>query len=43
MRHLVRSWDAIYVTLAEVLGATSLTTDERLGRVGGLRCQLEVA
>lgn len=38
----VRGWDAVYVALAEALRATLVTTDERLGRVGGLRCPVEV-
>jgi predicted nucleic acid-binding protein len=43
LRHSVRTWDAIYVALAEALEATLLTTDERLARVGGLYCTIEVA
>ena len=38
----VRSWDAMYVTLAEVLNAVLLTTDRRLERVDGLQCPIEV-
>lgn len=42
LRERVRSWDAMYVALAEVLGATLLTLDERLARVPGLDCAIEV-
>jgi predicted nucleic acid-binding protein len=38
----VRGWDAMYVALAEALQATLITTDERLGRVPGLLCPVEV-
>ncbi len=33
---------AIYVALAEVMGATLVTLDARLGRVAGLECAVEV-
>jgi len=42
LRATVRGWDAMYVVLAEGLGATLVTTDARLGRVKGLRCPIEV-
>ena len=42
LRHTVRGWDALYVALAESLGATLITTDARLGRVRGLECAVEV-
>jgi predicted nucleic acid-binding protein len=42
LRDRVRTWDGIYVALAEVLGATLLTLDARLGRVAGLGCPVEV-
>jgi predicted nucleic acid-binding protein len=42
LRHNVRSWDAFYVALAEALDATLITRDRRLGRVRGLRCNVEV-
>jgi predicted nucleic acid-binding protein len=42
LRNNVRGWDAMYVALAEALRATLLTTDERLGRVAGLFCAVEV-
>ena len=42
LRENVRSWDAMYVGLAEALGATLITTDARLGSVRGLNCRVEV-
>jgi len=42
LRMNVRGWDAVYVALAEAMEATLITSDERLGRVGGLRCPIEV-
>jgi predicted nucleic acid-binding protein len=42
LRGNVRTWDALYVALAEALGATLLTLDRRLGRVEGLECAVEV-
>jgi predicted nucleic acid-binding protein len=42
LREVVRTWDAMYVALAEALDATLLTLDERLGRVRGLNCLVEV-
>jgi predicted nucleic acid-binding protein len=42
LRDSVRSWDALYVALAEALDATLLTLDERLGRAAGLTCTIEV-
>jgi predicted nucleic acid-binding protein len=38
----VRTWDAVYVALAEALDATLLTADRRLGRVRRLSCAVEV-
>ena len=43
LRNRVRSWDAMYVALAEALGAVLITTDERLARVAGVDCAVEVA
>ncbi len=40
LRHNVRSWDGLYVALAEALGATLLTTDERLARARGPACEI---
>lgn len=42
LRGSVRSWDALYVALAEALDATLLTLDERLARVEGPACVIEV-
>lgn len=42
LRARVRSWDALYVALAEAMGATLLTLDQRLTRVRGLDCHVEV-
>lgn len=42
LRGHVRACDAMYVALAEALGATLLTLDERLARVKGLHCTVEV-
>jgi predicted nucleic acid-binding protein len=42
LRATVRSWDALYVALAEALDATLLTLDERLARAEGPACRVEV-
>lgn len=42
LRGTVRSWDALYVALAEVTGATLLTTDRRLRAAQGPTCLIEV-
>jgi predicted nucleic acid-binding protein len=42
LRNNVRGWDAFYVALAEALGATLLTLDERLARASGPRCPMLV-
>lgn len=42
LRHSVRGYDAMYVALAEALGATLLTCDARLASAHGIRCQVEV-
>jgi predicted nucleic acid-binding protein len=42
LRQNVRTWDALYVALAEGLDATLLTLDDRLGKVSGLACTVEV-
>jgi len=42
LRDRVRSWDALYVALAEALDGTLLTLDLRLGAVGGIGCRIEV-
>jgi predicted nucleic acid-binding protein len=42
LRDSVRTWDALYVALAEALDATLLTLDERLGRAKGITCAVDV-
>jgi predicted nucleic acid-binding protein len=42
LRENVRTWDALYVALAEALDGTLLTLDERLGKAKGLACAVEV-
>jgi predicted nucleic acid-binding protein len=42
LRANVRSWDALYVALAEALGVTLLTLDERLARAEGPLCPIDV-
>lgn len=42
LRRSIRAWDGFYVALAEVLRATLLTSDARLGSAAGPRCRIEV-
>ncbi|MEZ5311047.1 MAG: type II toxin-antitoxin system VapC family toxin [Microthrixaceae bacterium] len=43
LRHNLSSYDATYVALTEMLGATALlTTDRRLANAPGINCQVEV-
>ncbi len=42
LRDNLRSYDAIYVALAEGLAATLLTLDARLAGTSGPRCRIEV-
>ena len=42
LRHNLSIYDAAYVTLAEILGATLLTSDQRLARSPGIRCDVEL-
>jgi predicted nucleic acid-binding protein len=42
LRDTVRGWDAMYVALAEALGATLMTTDRRLAAATGPTCPIEV-
>ncbi len=42
LRGNVTPYDASYVALAEALGVTLLTTDARLARAPGIRCEVEV-
>jgi predicted nucleic acid-binding protein len=43
LRASVRTWDAMYVALAEALDGTLLTTDMRLSKATGPRCAIDVA
>lgn len=42
LRASVRAWDGFYVALAEVLQATLVTSDRRLGASAGPRCRIDV-
>jgi predicted nucleic acid-binding protein len=42
LRANVRTWDALYVALAEALGAPLITLDRRLAGAASIRCQIEV-
>jgi predicted nucleic acid-binding protein len=42
LRDTIRSWDALYVALAEALESTLITLDSRLGRAHGLACRVTV-
>ena len=42
LRHHLTAYDATYVALAELLGATLLTKDSRIARAPGLRAAVEV-
>ena len=43
LRHNFSAYDATYVALAEMIGATSLlTTDARLAQAPGVRCRVDV-
>jgi predicted nucleic acid-binding protein len=42
LRDSVRGWDAMYVALAEALGAILVTTDARLGAALGPSCPIDV-
>jgi predicted nucleic acid-binding protein len=43
LRHNLSAYDATYVALAEMIGATTLlTTDARLARAAGIHCHVEV-
>jgi predicted nucleic acid-binding protein len=41
LRESVRGWDAMYVALAEALGAILVTTDRRLAAARGPTCSIE--
>lgn len=42
LRHNITVYDAAYVALAEIIGATLLTADERLVRAPHARCSFEL-
>jgi predicted nucleic acid-binding protein len=42
LRENVRAYDACYVVLAEMLDAELVTSDARLARAPGLRCEVDV-
>ena len=42
LRGTIRTWDAFYVALAEVMQATLVTSDQRLVRTPGPRCTIEL-
>lgn len=42
LRGSLRTWDAFYVALAEVMQATLVTSDSRLARAPGPRCAIDV-
>ncbi len=42
LRGSLRTWDAFYVALAEVMQATLVTSDSRLARARGARCVIDV-
>ena len=42
LRGSLRTWDAFYVALAEVMQATLVTSDSRLARAPGPRCVIDV-
>ncbi len=42
LRASLRTWDAFYVALAEVMQATLVTSDSRLARAPGPRCVIDV-
>jgi predicted nucleic acid-binding protein len=42
LRENVTAYDAVYIALAEALGATLLTADRRLAGAPGVRCNFEL-
>ncbi len=42
LRDNLTTYDAAYVALAEVLGATLLTTDSTLANAPGIRCEVDL-
>jgi predicted nucleic acid-binding protein len=43
LRNNLTAYDAVYVALAEALGASLLTRDRRLAGAAGLRIRIELA
>lgn len=42
LRDNLTTYDAAYVALAEILGATLLTTDRKLANAPGIRCDVDL-
>lgn len=42
LRHMVTVYDAAYIALAEILGATLVTADQRLANAPGTTCAFDV-
>jgi predicted nucleic acid-binding protein len=42
LRDNLKTYDAVYVALAEALGVPLLTADARLADATGIRCQVEL-
>lgn len=42
LRAAVRTWDALYVALAEVLEARLITLDAKMASVPGLECEIDL-
>ncbi len=42
LRHNLSGYDATYAALAEMTAATLLTTDQRLARAPGVRCDVQL-
>ena len=42
LRHVVTTYDAAYIALAEALDVALITADARLSRASGMHCQIEL-
>jgi predicted nucleic acid-binding protein len=42
LRHVVTTYDAAYIALAEALDVVLVTADARLSRASGVHCEIEV-